>query len=680
MIMASVIVVEDNVDHQRLMVEVVKRLGHDVSVASDGRLGLELVAEKLPDLVLADVDLPHLSGLQLCQAMHDRPETTDIPVVLVTGFVLPTDPRLGGCGARAVLRKPFSVQELADVVQSHLAAPRAPVGATGGAATTDEDRGAWAHAARDPAFVEALLDSLAIGVVACDSSGRLVLFNEGLREFFGDEGAVVPLQQWPQRFALRHHDGTALTVEELPLARALSGEEVHRAEMLADDRNGHPAWFMINARSIRDRSGVLLGAVAAVHDVTTEHRARQYQDCKGAVLRVLAEVPDADTAAQQVLHAVATTLRWPHMRLWLRDPVTDRLRPAAIFTGPGEKPLPVPHSIARGEGLAGLCWQRGELLWIADIHAPDSPLLEPVAQGGGYQAAGAVPVRSGDTIIGVMTYFSHRRQEPQPSLAMLLTGITGHLGAYLEHRRANDLAIQLAASVQEYIALVGHELRTPLTSIGAYAELIATAPDATPIGDVRDMLDVVSRNSNLLRDLVEQLLDLAALETGHAELHHSSVDLTRLVTDAIAATSALAEQRHISIHSRLPARLTLTGDARRLRQVVDHLLDNAVRYSPNDADVAVTLAAADDAVILTITDTGPGIPTEDQPHLFRRLYRGSNARHTGIPGAGIGLALSRAIVGLHQGSIALTPAHPHGTTATLRLRLTQSAPATHRDS
>ncbi|MGX6607597.1 ATP-binding protein [Micromonosporaceae bacterium Da 78-11] len=680
--MALVIVVEDNVDHQRMMIEVVRRLGHDVSAASDGRLGLDLVTAQRPDLVLADVDLPHLSGLQLCEAMRDHLELTGIPVVLVTGFLPPTDPRVGGCGARAVLRKPFSVQELTDIVQSHLAAPAAhPVPAAAGRdVDTHQSTGmVRAHAAKDPAFVDALLDSLDIGVVACDTSGRLVLLNRALEQFFGDDSAAVPLQQWPQRFTLRHHDGTPLTAEELPLSRALTGEQVHQGEMLADDRSGHPAWFSINARPIYDRDGVMLGAVAAVHDVTTEHQAQQYQNCKNAVLQVLAEVPNTDTAAQQVLHAIATTLRWPHMRLWLRDPVTDRLRPAAIYTAPAEKPLPVPHSITRGEGLAGRCWQRGELLWIPDITAPDSPLLPSVAHDSSYQAAGAVPVRSGNTTTGVMTFFSHRRQEPEPSLSMLLTGVTGHLGAYLEHRRANDLATQLAASVQEYISLVGHELRTPLTSIGAYTELITTSPDTTPIGEVRDLLDVVMRNSDRLRDLVEKLLDLAGLETGAAELHHSSINLTTLITDAITAINPLAEQRHIRIHTRLSAQAILTGDAHRLRQVIDHLLDNAVRYSPEHADVTVVMHNADDdaAAVVTITDTGPGIPAEDQPQLFRRLYRGSNARHTGIPGAGLGLALSRAIIGLHHGTITLTPAHPHGTTATLRLRL---AEPTHHDT
>ncbi|BFU45566.1 ATP-binding protein [Krasilnikovia sp. MM14-A1004] len=685
---ASVIVAEDDLDHQRLMTEVVTRLGHEVSVASDGQRGLELVAMRRPDLVLADVDMPHLTGLQMCQAIHADPELKHIPVVIVTALLLPTDPRIAEFGIQGLLRKPFSVRELAEVVETNLAlqtpdpAPVPAENSPGDApAAVDPGVGAGrADATRDPAFMEALVQSLDTGVLACDTSGRMVLFNHALRQFYGDEGAAVPVQQWPQQFVMRHPDGVPLTAEELPLSRALAGQHVSQAGLQAYDRTGRPAWFTVNARPIRKHDGTLLGAVAAVHDVTSQHWAAQYESCKDAVLRVLAEVPDPDAAARLVLHAVATTLGWPYMRLWLHDPLTDRLRPAAIFTAPGEEPVPVPHRMAYGQGLAGLCWQRGELMWVPDIHAPDSPMLRMVSEGSGYRAAGAVPVTSGNTITGVMTFFSHQRQEPEPALGILLTGVAGHLGAYLEHRRANNLATQLAVSVQEYIALVGHELRTPLTSIGAYTELIATEPDATTIGEVRDLLSVVTRNNDRLLDLIDQLLDLAALESGHAGLDRSGVNLTTVVADAVNTVMPLAEQHHIGIHTQLPTRLIVPGDAHRLHQAISNLLDNAVRYSTDRTDVTVTLNDDNVAAVLTITDTGPGVPTAEYPLLFRTLYRGSNARRTGTPGTGLGLPLTRAIVALHRGTLTVTPSDPHGTTATLRIPLSDPradpAPAT----
>lgn len=653
--MASVLVVEDNPDHQRAIAEVVRRLGHDVMVADDGRAGLAAVAEHRPDLVVADVDMPYLNGLQLCRMLREAPEFRGIPVVLVTAYLPPSDPQLGSSGAAAVVAKPFSVQELSRVLRSYLpgGASFASAGPPGQEATGG--------------FADALLHSLDVGVAACDAAGRLVVLNRALRDFFGDESQEVPLADWPRHFVLRHYDGTPLKAEELPLMRALTGEHVHHAGLMAHDRAGRPHWFDINARPVRDADGAVLGAVAAMHDITGEHRSRQYECCKTKVLEVLAAGPDTAGAADDLVRAIGESLGWQYVRLWLIDEVTTRLRPAATYTAEGERPLPVPASFARGQGLAGQCWDEARLLWVPDIHAGDSPVLPEVAASTEYRAAGAVPVRSTDQVIGVLTFFSHCPQEPEAALAVLLTGIAGNIGAYLEQRRAEELSRHLAAATDEYIALVGHELRTPLTSIGAYTELIAHSGDDTPVGEIRPLLDVVERNNVRLRQIVEQLLDLAALESGHADLAEGEVDLVAVVTAAVRSAEAGARERRIAVDVEAPDSLRITGDARRLEQVVECLLDNAVKFSPDESTVVVRVAADAGAAVVAVTDTGSGVPAEDQPHLFRRLYRAGNARHNGVPGAGLGLALSRAVVERHHGTIVLTSGRPAGTTVTVRL-------------
>ena len=673
--MASVVVAEDNVEHQRAIAEVVRRLGHDVTVVADGREGLAAVTRQRPDLVVADVDMPRLNGLQLCRAIRDDDGLTDVPVVLVTAYLPPSDPELAAAGAAAVVRKPFTLRELTETLRAQLDGTTSTPHGDGQPATAPASPTGLGHrevtgeGAATRGFVDALLDSLDTGVVACDPTGRLVVFNEPMRVFFGDGSDAVSLDDWPQRFMLRHHDGSPLDPAELPLMRALAGESVQQAGMLAYDRRGRRRWLAINARPVREpTTGATLGAVAAMHDITSEHLAARYQDCKTEVLNVLAHTPDSATAGDEVLRAIATTLGWPYMRLWLVDPVVKRMRPVAIFTADGQQPLAIPDSIARGEGLAGLCWQRRELVWVPDVRAVDSPVLPEVASSSTYQAAGAVPLRSGENVIGVLTFFSHDRQEPEPALAVLLSGIAGNIGAYLEQRRAEELALQLAASTDEYISLVGHELRTPLTSIGTYTELIATSPDETTVGELRDLLDVIIRSNTRLAGLVEQLLDLAALESGHADLAVVPVDLTAAVEDAVVAMSAVVGEHRITVHTELASGVVVPGDPERLRQVVDHLLTNAVKYSPDGAAVTVTLTTdADGSAVLTVTDTGIGVPADEHPQLFRRLYRASNARHSGVPGAGLGLAFSRAIVERHGGTINLGAPQPTGTAVTVRL-------------
>jgi PAS domain S-box-containing protein len=705
--MAAVLVVEDNPEHQAVLAEIVRRLGHDVTVADDGRAGLATALAARFDLIIADVDMPHLDGVRMCRALHAEPTTADVPVVLITGYLPPGEGALAEAGAAAVVPKPFSVRDLTETLRRHLPMP-----------------------AEGP-FLAELMDSMDTGAVACDAHGRTVFVNRAVRDFFGDECATVPMRGWPVHFQLRHHDGAPLRPDELPLDRALRGEHVHRAGLRACDRQHRLRWFAVNARPVRDDTGTIIGAVAAVHDVTADHHQVQYERCKAEVLQALVHAPDIEQAGAAVLRSVSTCLDWPYLRLWLVDEVSGRLRPVVTHATPGADTAPLPPAMDRGQGLAGLCWERGELIWVPDIQAPDSPMLPRVAAGTGYRAAGAVPVLSAEQVVGVLTFFTPARQDPEPALAVLLTGIAGLLGAYLERRRSDELANQLAASIGEYIALVGHELRTPLTSIATYTDLIAESGDDTTIGEVRDLLAVIERNNARLRTLVERLLDLAALESGHAGLTLGTVDLsavlqttvTKVTTSAAptfpnpptattppspattsphdatspsrdatspqAATSpsrdatspqaATSSSRDATSHGDaageprprvridLPDRLEIRGDQARLRQVAENLISNAVKYSPPDSTVTVTLTADEDAAVFTVADAGMGIPEGERNRLFARLYRATNARHSGIPGAGLGLALSRVIVELHRGTITLTTPETGGTIATVRL-------------
>ncbi|GAA0461591.1 hypothetical protein Ade02nite_16160 [Paractinoplanes deccanensis] len=645
------LVAEDEVDHQRAMTEVIQGLGHQAAVAEDGWAALVAATHHRPDLVVADVDMRDMDGLQLCRALHEDPALTGIPVVLVSGLVRPGDPRLSASGAVATVGKPCDAEELAATLAYHLG-------------------GGPARAAPMelppviPQFLEAMVHSVDVGMAACDTAGRLTVFNDFLRDFFGDASAAVPIKEWTDRFGLRHHDGSPLQTDELPMIRALRGETVVQAGLLAADQRGRQRWLRINARPVYAGETVI-GAVAAVHDITVEYRSRVYRACKSEVLRALAESPDSVAATDAVVRIVGSTLGWPYVRLWLVDPVTDRLRPAAHYTAPGRPELPMPTSLGRGQSLAGVCWERGDMVWVPDIHAPDSPVLPEIAAAANYRAGGAIPVRSGDRIAGVMTYFTYEQHEPEPSLVLLLAGVVDSVGAYREQRRADDLARNLAATTDEYIALVGHELRTPLTSITSYAELLAESPELT--ADLRDLVEVVCRNGRRLHELVGQLLDLAALDAGHSVLTVAELDLGDVVDTAVGQVVAAAEARDITVETRTSGSLALAGDAGRLTQMLHGLLDNALKFSQDGAIVTVTATGDDGTVTLTVTDTGAGLPAGELPHLFRRLYRGDNARHRGVPGNGLGLALSRAIVEHHQGTITLGAHRPRGTAVTVRL-------------
>ncbi|WP_433365327.1 ATP-binding protein [Actinoplanes sp. CA-142083] len=637
--MALVVVAEDNSDHQRVIAEVVRRLGHDVFVVDDGEQGLEAVRRRRPALLIADVDMPRMNGLELCAAVRN-----ETPVVLITAYLLPGDPRLASSGAVGVIGKPFSVPALSEALRGHLAALKPPPDCR--------------------AMFDAVLDCLDTGVIAFDARGRMLLVNRAMREALGLGEPGTPLSAVGRQVGVRLADGSPLPEEQWPVTVALRGEHVDQVDLLANDPHGRVRCYTVNARPVRNANGEIVAAVSAAHDVTDRHRTQQYEQCKDQVLEALATDPDSPDTGDRILAAIGTTMGWAYMRLWLVDEVTDLLRPAAVYAAPGELAPPLPTSFARGDGLAGKCWENGELIWVPDIHAPGAPILPQVLKVVDYQSAGAVPVRSGDRVVGAITFCSRARQEPDPALGVLLTAIAAATGTFLEHRRAEILSRHLAAATDEYMALAGHELRTPLTSIGSYVDLIAETTDDTPFGEVRDLFEVVHRNSSRLRELIDKLLDVAALESGHIPLADGPVELAELVGEALRAAPA---ERGITVETARLDRVTVPGDRDRLRQVVDALLSNAIKFSPPGSAVTVSVTDQELTAVLTVADTGVGIPAAEQAKLFRRLHRGGNARHTGIPGSGLGLALCRVVVERHRGNIALTSRESTGTTVTVRL-------------
>jgi signal transduction histidine kinase len=371
-----------------------------------------------------------------------------------------------------------------------------------------------------------------------------------------------------------------------------------------------------------------------------------------------------------VLEAVARTLHWPYAEMWLVDDVAKVLRLLTSWTDP-QSPLETrpPEVLHRGEGLAGRAWEQGAPVRIADItEAPNHVnRLDLVEQG--LRVGLALPVRSGEGVIGTIGFFGSVPESVDDTLIALLGGVAAHVGQYMEQLRSAELTAELARTKDEFIALVGHELRTPLTSISAYTELLLT--DDAPTEQHREQfLSVIHRNAEHLRAIVDDLLDLAGLESGYVVLSTHPVDFAKLVGESIAGIRPSADQRGLAFVADLePSEMVVDGDAARLRLVVDHLLSNAVKYTPAGGRVEIRLEVNGAGITLTVSDTGIGIPPEERQRLFRRFFRGSNSRDKGIPGTGLGLAIARTIVERHGGTITMSERESGGVGTTFVVRL-----------
>jgi signal transduction histidine kinase len=169
----------------------------------------------------------------------------------------------------------------------------------------------------------------------------------------------------------------------------------------------------------------------------------------------------------------------------------------------------------------------------------------------------------------------------------------------------------------------------------------------------RRFLKAVDRNSTRLLRLVGDLLFVAQAESGKVALELEALDLSALARDAVEATRPLAARKEIALNLESDGRLPLSADRARLVQLLDNLLSNALKFTPEGGRVDVTISAENSHAVLEVADSGIGIPRAEQGRLFERFFRASTATAQAVPGTGLGLAIAKAIVEAHGGRIAV---------------------------
>ena len=241
----------------------------------------------------------------------------------------------------------------------------------------------------------------------------------------------------------------------------------------------------------------------------------------------------------------------------------------------------------------------------------------------------------------------------------------------VQTQEQNEQLKQLDRMKDDFIALVSHELRTPLTSICGYLELLSDDAEDGGIGEIhRDSIRVIERNSERLLRLVEDLLLTAQVAAGNLVLAPADFDVAEALERAADSARPLAAARGIElVASAVRSLPILHGDVHRIGQVIDNLVSNALKFTPPGGTIELTAARSDGGVVIAVTDSGVGIPPDDLRRLFERFYRTDSAQRDGIPGIGLGLAIARAIVEAHEGTIAVESTPGVGTTFRIELPL-----------
>jgi two-component system phosphate regulon sensor histidine kinase PhoR len=221
---------------------------------------------------------------------------------------------------------------------------------------------------------------------------------------------------------------------------------------------------------------------------------------------------------------------------------------------------------------------------------------------------------------------------------------------------------RLEAVRKDFVANVSHELRTPLSIIKGYAETLVDGHHEIPVADRDKFLRTIQRHTERLNSLLEDLLTLSRLESINPGLHRESTGLSALIAlvieDYRARPAAADHQLHFAIDPHVGELLV---DSLKITQVLENLLDNALKYTPAGSRIDISAKRRDHEIEVCIRDNGPGIPADDLPHIFERFYRVDKGRSRDKGGTGLGLSIVKHIIQLHGGRVWVESTQGQGT-------------------
>jgi signal transduction histidine kinase len=405
-----------------------------------------------------------------------------------------------------------------------------------------------------------------------------------------------------------------------------------------------------------------LGEVEALYELSqATQRARTAHDIACALLEILRH-----------------RLDFVHAAVYLSEGVGRALVPIAVAEDAGPI-LPVDNGAWRGLSaqLVDPTLRRvaatGETFRLDGADDGDHQFLHA-----GMQTRLTVPLNLGDRVLGVVDLETSRAQAYAGPGGRTIVSL-GHSAALaIENRRLSEETRQIETYREldrlksELLQTVSHELRTPLGSIKGFTTTLIEHDRRLSREEKLEFLEIIDQESDRLRGLIEDLLDMSKIEAGVLQLDHQALPVAKLVLEAIKPVAGHSPEHNFE--AAVPADLFAQADPKRIRQVLHNLLENAVKYSPDGGMIRVQARREDVAIVVSVLDQGIGIPRHDLPRVFDRFHRVDSEVGRRVGGSGLGLAICRGIVEAHGGRI-WAESEP-GTGSVFSFTLSAAAPPT----
>jgi PAS domain S-box-containing protein len=639
-----ILLVDDKPANLLALEAVLQELGERLVRANSGDAALRCLRDEDFAAVLLDVRMPGMDGFETARLIRMQRRSRATPIIFITADTTDLSVEEAyAIGAVDLLAKPLVPAVLKAKVAFFVELHR----------SRQELQAAERRAVEDRAFLAAVLEAIEDGVVACGADGVLTLFNRATREFHGKSAQAVSPDEWAGRYDLYRADGkTRMPKEEIPLFRAFSGESVRDSEFVIAPKGGKARVVLASGQPLYDQAGRKLGAVVSMHDVSARREAQ-----------AASEAAAREQSRRREAEAAADLIRESRERLRASE---ERVRLATDAAGLGVWVLDV--------GTGTVTWENERMYALLGLSAQDEPVTATrfaeeflhSEDAAAFNRAIARTVKTARQLHFEGRFLRHHDRAQrwieltgilQPESDRSPLRVLGTAADITDRKRSQENLEQLAAELAEtdrrkteFLATLAHELRNPLAPLSNGLQLMRMAADnPTALEKAREMME---RQLRHLVHLVDDLLDIARISSGKIDLKKERVALKAVIDGAVESSLPLVSIAGHSLELDIPDQsVELDADPIRLGQVVSNLLNNAAKYTTGGGRIKLSVLREPRAVVISVADSGIGIAHDALPQVFEMFTQVGRGRERSQGGLGIGLALVRRLVELHDGTV-----------------------------
>ena len=551
----------------------------------------------------------------------------------------------------------------------------------------------------------AIFEQVAVGVAQCDSrTGEFIRVNQKYCDIVGYAREELLTRRCQD---ITHPDDLAA---ELDLMQQLKAGAIRTfaLEKRLLRKDGEIVWINQTVSPLWANGGEPLHYIAITEDISERRQMREDTARRLAELEVVSKIstrlrsaPTLDQLLPLLLDLTLEALHTAQGSIWLYDDAEGMLRSAVSRRGSNEDGTRR-DVLKPGDGIIGGIFLSGQPYLSGDSYS-DQGAIEVMGQNMPQVVGGAaVPIHAGEMVIGVFVVNVPLPRKLTPSEQHLLTLLSDLAGTAVRRIQLRDEVEQRvveleqrviertaelsereaaleAANIQlkeldrmksQFVSNVSHELRTPITTIKLYASLLRRGPP-----ERRDeFLAALEREANRQARLIDGIMQVSRIESGRLDLQCAVQALNDLVVPSVASREALAAEKGVTLASSplIPGPMVCV-DRGRMLEVIDNLVENALWYTPSGGCVHVITGTAEADgrtwAMLSVADTGMGIPEDELPRIFDRFFRGERPQEMQLPGTGLGLAIVKDIVELHGGQVRVESQVGEGSAFTVWLPL-----------